>query len=578
MRELPQPPGTPDSRSADRYLLWLARKEWRSLGWSCAVAGVYGLGPILSAAALGAVLDSDITDGDTRALLLWTCVLAVCALGTAALVAPAQRSMAFNWYSSAYRTVQTVTDRAADLGPSLTRRLPGGEIVAVGTEDLDRVGDFYAEGVIVPSAVVSVGAIAVLTLNSHPTFGFIVLVGVPLIMLAMSPMLRPLSRRRAHQRTRQAELTTRATDLVAGLRVLRGVGGERTVGDHYREESQRVRHAGVRVGWMDAVLQAVQALYPGLLLAGIVWYGARLVLSGELTLGQLVAFYGYTGLLAVSVRHLMHGATLYIAARVSADRVVRILSLSHDHPEPERPARSPEGPCDLRDGVSGATVAAGLSTGLVCPNPAEATAVAERLGRYREEAAVLVEHGIGRTVPLGDLPLREVRRRILVATNDAVLFSGRLRDELSPEEGLSEARLASVIRTAHADDIVEQTPGGLDGTIAERGREYSGGQQQRLRLARALAVDPEILILVEPASAVDAHSEALLAARLAEERTGRTTALVTTSPLLLGHTDRVCLIEGGRVVAEGTHRELLNTVPRYTRTVLRDVENHDTNR
>lgn len=576
MRELPQPPGEPDSRSADRYLLWLVGKEWRSLTWSWILSGSYSLFPVLSTAALGAALDSGVTHGDTRALLLWSGVLAACAVGTAVLVAPTHRAMAFNWYASGYRTVQAVTARAADLGPTLTRRLPSGEVVAVGTEDIDRIGDLYEETVLVPGALVSVGAIAVLTLNSHPTFGIIVLVGVPLIMFAMSPMLRPLSRRQTHQRTRQAELTTRATDLVTGLRVLRGVGGERAVGGRYREESRRVRDAGVRVGWIDAALQAVQALYPGLLLALIVWYGARLALAGEITIGQLVAFYGYTGLLGVSVRHLMHSVTLYIGARVAAARAVRVLRLHHDHPEPEHPAIAPEGTCDLRDGTTGATVAAGLTTGIVCPDPAEATALVERLGRYRQEAAALVEHGTGRSVPLGDLPLHEVRRRILVAANDAVLFSGRLRDELSPDGGLSEERLSAVVRAAHADDIVEQSYGGLESTVAERGREYSGGQQQRLRLARALAADPEILVLVEPASAVDAHSEALIAERLAGERAGRTTALVTTSPLLLRHTDRVCLVEDGRLVAEGTHRQLIDTEPRYTRSVLRDVESHDT--
>jgi len=540
------------------------------------VTGVYRLCGVLMSAAVGATLDSGVVEGDPGSLLTWFGVLTALTLLSTLLVPLGNRAQSFNWYASAYRTVQVVIARSVALGPTLTRRLPSGEVVAVGTDDIDRLGDFYYESALIPASVMTVGAVSVLMLSSHTEFGLIVLVAVPVMMLGMVPLLRPLSRRQEHHRTRQAELTTRATDLVAGLRVLRGVGGERTVGDRYRDESQRVRAAGVRVGWMDAALQAVRELYPGLLLVGIVWYGARLALAGEITVGQLVAFYGYTGNLAVAVRYLMQASSEFVSARVAAGRVVRVLSLEHDHPDPEHPAEAPSAPCDLRDPSSGVVVAAGCTTGVVCSDAAGATALAERLGRYRDgdgdgSDALLVERGTGREVRLRDLPLRDVRRRVLVASNGAHLFSGRLREELSPDGGLSDDRLAAVVRAACADDVVRQSPAGFGALLTERGREYSGGQQQRLRLARAFGLDPEILVLVEPASAVDAHSEAAIGARLAEEREGRTTALVTTSPLLLDHTDRVLFVDGGRVVAEGSHRDLLATVPDYASTVLRTV-------
>jgi len=135
----------------------------------------------------------------------------------------------------------------------------------------------------------------------------------------------------------------------------------------------------------------------------------------------------------VAVRYLMHASSLFISARVAARRVVRVLSLEHDHPDAERPEEEPVGPCDLRDPASGVVVAAGRTTGVVCADAGEATALAERLGRYRDEDgadALLVERGTGREVRLRDLRLRDVRRRVLVASNDAHLFSGRLREEL----------------------------------------------------------------------------------------------------------------------------------------------------
>ncbi|MFD2348934.1 ATP-binding cassette domain-containing protein [Nonomuraea ferruginea] len=105
--------------------------------------------------------------------------------------------------------------------------------------------------------------------------------------------------------------------------------------------------------------------------------------------------------------------------------------------------------------------------------------------------------------------------------------------------------------------------------MAEAGREFSGGQQQRLRLARALLADPEVLILAEPTSAVDAHTEARIADRLAAARRGRATLVCTTSPLVLGRVDHVIYVEDGRVQAEGTHRDLLTTCPAYAATVTR---------
>jgi ABC-type multidrug transport system fused ATPase/permease subunit len=132
------------------------------------------------------------------------------------------------------------------------------------------------------------------------------------------------------------------------------------------------------------------------------------------------------------------------------------------------------------------------------------------------------------------------------------------------------AATGRALAVACATDIVEALPDGLDAEVAERGREFSGGQQQRLRLARALLVDPPVLILVEPTSAVDAHTEARIAARLGAARQRRTTVVTTTSPLLLNRADRVVYVEDGKAIAEGTHRELLAVEPRYRATVTRE--------
>jgi ABC-type multidrug transport system fused ATPase/permease subunit len=175
-------------------------------------------------------------------------------------------------------------------------------------------------------------------------------------------------------------------------------------------------------------------------------------------------------------------------------------------------------------------------------------------------------------VALADLPLEVVRRRVLVSEHDPRLFTGRLAAELDPTGSASADRLLAAIHTASGEDVVAALPDGLATEVAERGRSFSGGQRQRVVLTRALVADPEVLVLVEPTSAVDAHTEARIADRLVAARDGRTTVVCTTSPLLLDRADTVALVVDGRVVAQGPHRELLDTEPRYRAVVARGEE------
>ncbi len=182
---------------------------------------------------------------------------------------------------------------------------------------------------------------------------------------------------------------------------------------------------------------------------------------------------------------------------------------------------------------------------------------------------------------LDALPIGEVRRRIVVSESEPHLFSGPLRRELlarADENGYAapspadEARLREVLTVADAADVLDALEGGLDGELEERGRTLSGGQRQRVSLARALLRDPETLVLVEPTSAVDAHTEARIAERLAAYRSGRTTVVVTASPLVLDRADVVHLVVDGRVVASGRHHDLLRASAAYRDVVLRGGE------
>jgi ABC-type multidrug transport system fused ATPase/permease subunit len=205
---------------------------------------------------------------------------------------------------------------------------------------------------------------------------------------------------------------------------------------------------------------------------------------------------------------------------------------------------------------------------VVAAVPHEAVELADRLGRFVDDEGVTLGG-----VRLVDLPLAAIRRRVVVSETDPMVFSGPLRTHLDPwGRSNDHGELLAAVAVANAEDVLEAMPEGLEGHVEERGRSFSGGQRQRLVLARALVADPEILVLVEPTSAVDAHTEARVADRLREARRGRTTVVVTASPLMLDRAERVLFLVGGRVVAQGTHRELLDTVPAYRATVTREED------
>ncbi|MFI6482705.1 ABC transporter ATP-binding protein [Nonomuraea sp. NPDC050663] len=558
MRTLPEAdPGTPDIRGALRYLWWNARRQATPLLTGIAFAVLWWLAQAFVPFILGKGVDA-VTGKDTGALMTWSAVLLGLGLLQAFAGIMRHRYAVYNWLAAAYRTVQVTTRQATRLGATLPKRLSTGEVVSVGNSDIAHIGnamDILLRGT---GAVVAIATITIIMLSTSVELGLMVLIGVPLMAAAVGPLLRPLHKRQKHQRDLQGELSTRAADIVAGLRVLRGVGGEKVFADRYREESQSVRHAGVRVVRVESLLEGAQILLPGLLIAAVTMVGATFAVGGQITVGQLVAYYAYSVFLIAPMRTLIEAADKLTKGAVAAKRVIRILSI-----EPEvsgGTAGSLGG--ELRDLASGVRVREGELTALATSTTEQAIEIADRLGRYSDGRVLFGD------TDLATLPIDEVRSRILVADNGARLFTGRLRDELGVRDA-DDSLIREALHAACADDIVEALPDGLEAQVAESGREFSGGQQQRLRLARALIADPEVLILVEPTSAVDAHSEARIAERLVKARAGKTTLICTTSPLVLDRTDHVIYVEDGSVLAEGTHRSLLAGSREYAMTVTR---------
>ncbi|WP_326731249.1 ABC transporter ATP-binding protein [Streptomyces phaeochromogenes] len=576
IQDLPYPdPGVPDARSGPRFLVWLGRNQLggqaKALAWGLLhFLSVSGL-PFCVGFAVQAVVDHS-----GARLGMAGGLIALCGVGIALGDTMLHRAAVTNWITAAARVQQLLARRTALLGSALTRRVAAGEIVAVSTGDVEKIGWFVEAVSRFTAAAVTIVVVCVALVVYQPALGVVVAVGVPVLALAVLPLLPRATRRADFQREKAGHATELASDTVAGLRVLRGIGGEELFLDRYRRASQEVRHAAVRSARMWALISAIQVLLPGLLLIVVIWHGVNLARDGRITVGELVTVYSAVMLLTYPLRHFEEIAMAYSFSRPSAKRAARVLSLERaTDGEGSREAVVPAG--DLYDPATGLLAPAGRLTAVVCGDPDAAGVLAERLGGHAADSSELPSALVG-GVPLDELPLDSARSAVLVQDKDPVLLSGTLRElldvpasgDVGAEEALAAAQCGDVLDALAQGSLDAADP--MDARITERGRSLSGGQRQRLALARSLITDPEVLVLDEPTSAVDSHTEARIADGVRSLRQGRTTVVFTSSPLLLDHADRVVLVHEGEVAAVGVHRELLHSEPRYRAVVTRETE------
>jgi ABC-type multidrug transport system fused ATPase/permease subunit len=566
-RELPvADPGTPNTSSPVRYLGWLAHHQ----RWLLTLNALFGIGWMVSQAlvwfAVGAAIDSGVERHNDAQLWKWVAVVVV--LGTIQAVCGSLRHQlaVTNWMNATYRTVQAVGRHITTTGPALTDEIPSGDVVNTVAADAMRIGSAYDSFARFSGAIVAWIVVSFILLSTSVELGLVVLLGVPILGSLTIPLMKPLHRTQAAQREAAGRLAALASDTVAGLRILRGVGGEEVFLENYRAQSQKVRVAGTRIASPQAGLESGQVLLPAVLTGIVTFLGAHDVMNGTLQAGQLVAFFGYSTFLTTPLRTAIDYVIMSTRAYVGAGKVLRILAIQPTVGDPENPVAWPARVTKLEDRRSGLVLEHGQLCALVTDLPDDAAAQADRLGRFNADDADVYVNGVA----IASYAIDDVRSHIIVSEIEPRLFSGELRFELMPHGLVDDERICQVLQATSSLDVLDALEDGLSTTVEERGRGFSGGQRQRLSLARAILTNAEILVLVEPTSAVDTHTEGRIAARLREIRHGQTTLLATTSPLLLEKMDLVYVIEDGLVSDQGTHDELVERSARYRQIVLRE--------
>ncbi|ROO60195.1 putative ABC transport system ATP-binding protein [Micromonospora sp. Llam0] len=535
--------------------------------------------------AIGLIVEQAVATGD------WT-ALAVSVAALAALFTV----LTFAWRFGARLTETAVHRETHQLrvevaGRALDPRghrtgLRSGELLAIAAADAERTA------LIIRAATVAVAAVAALTVSSvvlltiDVPLGLGVLLGVPALVLALQALAPVVTRRTGAQQAAAGATTALATDLIDGLRALRGFGAQHNAARRYRESSRHTLQVTLRATTMAGVYQGITAGASGLFLAGVAGAAGAMAVRGRIGVGEFITVVGLAQFIAEPVRALGFCGQLAAAVRASAARVARVLAAPPAVLPGQRPAPRPQPARLALTGVSYRSLrdvdlrlAAGELLAVVAYEPRDAEALLDLL-----RGAVPAEDHRGTVavdgVPVAELTLDGLRERVLVEPHDTALFAGTLRSNLLVRPGQAAETLPAAIGAASADDIVAAHPAGLDHPVTDRGASLSGGQRQRIGLARALAADPPILVLHDPTTAVDATTEERLAAGLRAARHGRTvdpavaaeawaTLVVTSSPALLSRADRVCVLAAGRVVGAAPHHDLVRTDPTYRAAVLR---------
>ena len=587
---LPHPP----SLGAGALLRWLLRRAAVPVTLATLAACTSNIIQAIVPAFLGQALDAGIENGlngrvwGIGALLL--VLFVVYAVGDTMLSYFGVTA----WMRTAFDVDRLVGRQISATGKDLSRQVSTGEVATIIASDADYLGKLIEHLPALLGAAASFLVVAVLMLRTSVSLGLIVILGMPLVAAIVTLVIRPLQKRQAVQREAQSAVTTITTDTVAGLRILRGIGGEDVFARRYRDASQELRRRGVEVASSQATLMTLQVLLPGLFAAIVVWVAARMAVAGSLTPGGLITFYGYTAYLSWPLWVFTSSVQDYTRAVVGARRLSRLLEVAPAAGSlVERlnldPAAAHPVSGDLVDTGSGLRLKEGRMTALVCPDPQVSADLATRLGRFTDAGPTVTLAGR----PLTTMPLEQVRASVVVSGATAQLFTGTLREALDvrggpdpqpagledlvraeterttgadvdqqvrpqEREAPGDDRLIEAIGIADAGDVLTSLSEGLAGMITEKGRSLSGGQRQRVALARALLTEAPTLVLIEPTSALDSHTEARVAAQVHRARAGRTTVVVTASPLVLEACDEVVFLDSdGTELLRSTHRELM---------------------
>jgi ATP-binding cassette, subfamily B, bacterial len=464
-------------------------------------------------------------------------------------------------------------------------RWQSGQLLSRATSDLSQIRRFIGFGLVflVVNTVTFVVVTGLLMAIYWPLAVLVVILTIPLIWVMYKFERDYRARSRAVQ-DQEGELTTQVEESAGGIRTIKAFGRRQTIFERYDEHARTMRDLEMRKITLLAVIWSIIEAHPQLILGTIVLVGTIATVHGALTIGTLVAFVSLFLLLVWPITAMGWLLAAAQESATAADRVYEVLDSEPtivDSPHPAPLARS-EGRLRF-EGVGFTYPGTGrevLHDIDLTIEPGETVALVGATGSGKTTLVALVPRlydvTAGRItldgVDIRDLTVSDLRSSIGTAFEEPTLFSASVRENLTlgrPEA--TEEEITEALAVAQAEFVYE-LPWGLDSRVGEQGLTLSGGQRQRLALARAVLGRPRLLVLDDPLSALDVHTEALVEEALRRVLTGTTGLVVAHRPSTVLLADRVALLEGGTLTAVGTHQELLATVPAYRDLLSQEAE------
>jgi ATP-binding cassette subfamily B protein len=594
------------------YALLLEALRSQRLGVALGVGAglLWSFGKVSVPLLVREAIDRGITPGDPATAARWGGAIAVAGL-VAAVFTGLRRYLAFQQGRSCERRLrQQMFVHLQRLHFGFHDRSQTGQLMSRANTDLNQIQSLFTLVPLTLSNAMIVLVATVIMAGMSPLLALLALGSLPFVNVLgrkLSQRLHPAVRGLQEE---AAQLASVVEESVAGVRVIKGFGAEPMQRRRLATEADDVFEMAMLAARVRSIFLPAIELIPGIGLVAVLGYGGHQVLAGALSIGTLISFNFYVLLLVNPLRQLGQIIAQTQRAIAAAERVSAVLSIAPAIVDPPSPVRLPEphrgsgadgsgakgrsasagsthalGAVHFRgvdfayDGGRGGRLvlagldlelSAGASIALVGSTGSGKSTIAKLIPRFYDVTAgrVLLDG-----VDVRSVALAELRAAIGIVFEDTFLFTQSVAENIAfarPDASAAAIERAALLAGAH--DFIVKLPHGYETPIGERGFSLSGGQRQRIAIARAILADPRVLILDDATSSVDPEKEQEIRDAMGDVMRGRTTLVIAHRPATVALADRVLLVDGGKIAAEGRHDELLRTNARYRQVLAQEEE------